>query len=98
MIAKFKKYFVNSNVTNLDYNGKDIWITTKNGERYRVEDKIEEQLIDGFLQEVKILSDNEWGTMNPLQEVMIDGLVIVILHSSVTVDCSMNIVITKSNM
>ena len=93
----FIKYFENSNITNLDYNGKDVWITIKNGERYRVEDKIEEQLIDRFLREVTILSDNEWGTINPLLEAKIDGMVIVILHSSVTVDGSTNIAITKSN-
>lgn len=93
----FTPFLEDSNVKRIDYNGRDVWVTTETGKRYKPDVKISKKFEEYFTNQVKALSNTEWNIKNPVLEITVDEVKIIMLHRSVTNDNSLNIVINKRN-
>lgn len=80
----FWKYIENPTVTDIDYNGKSLWITDFEKGRYRVEEEITESFLSAFTHNIANSVNKQFNNANKVLEADTRELRISILHESVT--------------
>lgn len=82
------KYVSNRDITDIDYNGKEIWVTNVYNERYRVNQKyVDENItpafVEQFTQRIANVVSRQFNKRNPELEAETSELRVTILHESV---------------
>ncbi|MEG1595462.1 MAG: ATPase, T2SS/T4P/T4SS family [Lachnospiraceae bacterium] len=82
----FTPYVIKDEVTDIDYNGEDLWITDLNKERYRVEEHgITNEFVEQFSHRIANEVNKPFNKMNNLLEAETEALRISIVHESVAI-------------
>lgn len=82
------KFIANEEITDVDYNGREIWLTNSYNERYRVsKNYVEEHITTGFVeqftQRIANVVSRQFNKQNPELEAETSELRVTILHESV---------------
>lgn len=82
------KFVANEDITDIDYNGKEIWITNVYNERYQVghefvEEYMTEAFVEQFTQRIANVVSRQFNKRNPELEAETSELRVTILHESV---------------
>lgn len=80
----FWKYLASKNVTDVDYNGKELWVTDLRQGRYRASEKIAEDFIQSFTHHISNCVNKQFNNANKILEADTKELRISIIHESVT--------------
>ncbi len=91
----FWKYLKIPEVTDVDYNGKELWITHLKKGRYRAEEEITETFISAFTHHISNCVNKQFNNANKILEADTKELRISILHDSVAAS-GISICIRKS--
>lgn len=79
----FWKYLQIPEVTDVDYNGKELWITHLKKGRYRAEEEITEAFLSAFTHNISNCINKQFNNANKILEADTKELRISILHDSV---------------
>lgn len=79
----FWKYIESPTVTDIDYNGRALWITDFEKGRYQAEDEITEQFLNTFTHNISNCVNKQFNHTNKILEADTKELRISILHDSV---------------
>lgn len=82
------KFIANEEITDVDYNGREIWLTNIYNERYRVsksyvDEHITEVFVEQFTQRIANVVSRQFNKRNPELEAETSELRVTILHESV---------------
>ncbi len=82
------KYVANQDITDIDYNGKEVWLTNVFNERYRVnqqyvDENITPAFVEQFTQRIANVVSRQFNKRNPELEAETSELRVTILHESV---------------
>ena len=82
------KYVANQDITDIDYNGKEIWLTNVYNERYKVnqqyvDENITVAFVEQFTQRIANVVSRQFNKRNPELEAETSELRVTILHESV---------------
>lgn len=88
-------YLVKEEITDIDYNGSQLWITYENGYRKKEPLKLSEDFLKGFTQRIANGQMKSFNPVEPLLEAETEQYRISILHEAVT-GTGRNISIRKS--
>lgn len=89
------KYLLQPNVTDVDYNGKELWITDLKTGRYRAKEQLSEQFISAFTHNISNCVNKQFNNANKILEADTKELRISIIHDSVATS-GISICIRKS--
>ena len=81
----FWKYIQDENVTDVDYNGREIWITDLVRGHYKAEEKPDEKFLVQFTHMVANCVNRQFNRANKILEADTRELRISILHKSVSI-------------
>lgn len=81
----FWKHVNNKNITDVDYNGTDLWLTDINNNREKVKDDISEDFVEQFCQRIANIKSVDFNQKNPIIEIETDNLRVSIVHDSAAV-------------
>ena len=79
----FWRYVKDENVTDIDYNGKNLWVTDLSKGHYKAEEEVTEQFLDQFTHNVANCVNKQFNRANKILEADTKDLRISILHNSV---------------
>lgn len=91
----FWKYLIQPGVTDVDYNGSELWITDLKRGRYRAREIITEQFIDAFTHNISNSVNKQFNNASKVLEADTRELRISIIHNSAAVS-GISICIRKS--
>ncbi len=82
------KYVANQDITDIDYNGREVWITNIYNERYKVnqqyvDENITTAFVEQFTQRIANVVSRQFNKRNPELEAETSELRVTILHESV---------------
>lgn len=82
------KFVEDDEITDVDYNGKELWLTNINNERYKVNQEfvkknISMSFLEQFTQRIANVVSRQFNKMNPELEAETSELRVTILHESV---------------
>lgn len=82
------KFIANEEITDVDYNGREIWLTNIYNERYRVnagyvDEHITEAFVEQFTQRIANLVSRQFNKRSPELEAETSELRVTVLHESV---------------
>lgn len=82
------KYVSNEEITDIDYNGKEIWVTNVYNERYQVSQQFVDEhitpvFVEQFTQRIANVVSRQFNKRNPELEAETSELRVTILHESV---------------
>lgn len=82
------KFIVSEDITDIDYNGREIWVTNIYNERYRISQEfVDEHMTEGFVeqftQRIANVVSRQFNKRNPQLEAETSELRVTILHESV---------------
>lgn len=89
------KYLLEPDVTDVDYNGRELWITDLKRGRYRAKEVLTEQFVSTFTHNISNCVNKQFNNANKVLEADTRELRISILHDSVTAS-GISICIRKS--
>lgn len=75
-------YLLDDNVTDIDWNGKELWITDLNKGRYHSDLVLEPKFVSQFTQRMSNVVGVQFNQNNPILEAETDNLRISIIHES----------------
>lgn len=77
------KFIQDDDITDIDWNGKDLWLTTTTNERTKVKDiEIDEAFIRRFAQRISNLNKSQFNKKEPVLEAETEDLRISVIHNS----------------
>lgn len=79
----FWKYIQEPNITDIDYNGNDLWITDLEKGHYKVDEEIPVQFLEQFTHNIANCVNKQFNKANKVLEADTSELRISILHNSV---------------
>ena len=79
------KYLQEPEVTDVDYNGKELWVTDLRRGRYRVKEELSEQFISTFTHHISNCVNKQFNNANKILEADTRELRISIIHDSVAI-------------
>ena len=79
------KYLQMPEVTDVDYNGKELWVTDLRRGRYRVKEALSEQFISAFTHHISNCVNKQFNNANKILEADTKELRISIIHDSVAI-------------
>lgn len=86
-IEKFgplKKYITDTTITDIDYNGSDVWLTNIQNEHWKEESlRLDEVFVQRLVQNIANSESKEFNQKNAFLEVETDDLRISIVHKSI---------------
>ena len=91
----FLKYLEDPGVTDIDYNGKELWITDFKKGRYRADEHVDEQFLSAFIHDISNCVNKQFNDANKILEADTKELRISIIHSSAAAS-GLSICIRKS--
>lgn len=82
------KYIANEDITDVDYNGREIWLTNIYNERYRVsqsfvDEHVTAAFVEQFTQRIANVVSRQFNKQNPELEAETSELRVTIVHESV---------------
>ena len=82
------KYVTNQDITDIDYNGSELWLTNVYNERYKVnqqyvDENITASFVEQFAQRIANVVSKQFNKRNPELEAETSELRVTILHESV---------------
>lgn len=82
------KYVANPEITDIDYNGKEVWVTNVYNERFQVNQQFVEEnitpiFVEQFTQRIANVVSRQFNKRNPELEAETSELRVTILHESV---------------
>ncbi len=82
------KYIGNEEITDVDYNGKEVWLTNIYNERYRVsqayvDENLTPAFVEQFTQRIANVVSRQFNKQNPELEAETSELRVTIIHESV---------------
>ena len=82
------KFVASEEITDIDYNGREIWLTNIYNERYKVSQEfVDEQMtasfVEQFTQRISNVVSRQFNKRNPQLEAETSDLRVTILHESV---------------
>ena len=82
------KYIANEEITDVDYNGREIWLTNIYNERYRVNQAyVDENMtlafVEQFTQRIANVVSQQFNKQNPELEAETSELRVTVLHESI---------------
>lgn len=82
------KYISNEEITDVDYNGREIWLTNIYNERYRVnqsyvDENVTVAFVEQFTQRIANVVSQQFNKQNPELEAETSELRVTILHESI---------------
>lgn len=82
------KYIGNEEITDVDYNGREVWLTNIYNERYRVnqsyvEENVTPAFVEQFSQRIANVVSQQFNKQHPELEAETSELRVTILHESV---------------
>lgn len=82
------KYIANEEITDVDYNGREIWLTNIYNERYRVnqsyvDENVTPAFVEQFTQRIANVVSQQFNKQNPELEAETSELRVTILHESI---------------
>lgn len=80
----FWKYLQDENVTDVDYNGRDLWITDLVKGHYKAEECVDDKFLIQFTHTIANCVNKQFNRANKVLEADTDELRISILHDSVS--------------
>ena len=83
LFGVFWKYLKIPEVTDVDYNGRELWITHLKEGRYRVEDVVTEDFLSAFTHNISNCINKQFNNANRILEADTKELRISIIHDSV---------------
>jgi len=89
------KYLMQPNVTDVDFNGKELWITDLKTGRYRAKEQLSEQFISAFTHNISNCVNKQFNNANKILEADTKELRISVIHDSVATS-GISICIRKS--
>lgn len=89
------KYLIEADVTDVDYNGRELWITDLKRGRYRAKEVLTEQFVSTFTHNISNCVNKQFNNANKVLEADTRELRISILHDSVATS-GISICIRKS--
>lgn len=89
------KYLLKPEVTDVDYNGKELWITDLRKGRYRAREVLSEQFISTFTHNISNCVNRQFNNANKILEADTRELRISIIHDSAAIS-GISICIRKS--
>lgn len=89
------KYLLEADVTDVDYNGRELWITDLKRGRYRAKEVLTEQFVSTFTHNISNCVNKQFNNANKVLEADTRELRISILHDSVATS-GISICIRKS--
>lgn len=78
-----EKYVEDTNITDIDYNGSDLWITDIQNEHKKLDLKLDEMFVQRLVQNIANSESKEFNQKNPVLEVETSDLRISIVHKSI---------------
>ena len=78
----FWRYLGEPSVTDVDYNGKELWITDLKKGRYRAEEELTQQFISAFTHNISNCVNKQFNSANKILEADTRELRISIIHDS----------------
>lgn len=90
-----KKYIDDSTITDIDYNGTDIWLTNINNEHWKSNIKLSPDFTNKLVQSIANSESKEFNQKHSVLEVETDDLRIAALHTSIA-HTGMSICIRKT--
>ena len=82
----FWKYVNDDEITDVDYNGTDLWTTNINNEKYKITDiTITDDFINQFAQRIANIKSVDFNQKNAVVEIETENLRVSILHNSTAV-------------
>ena len=81
----FWNYIISPNVTDIDYNGSELWITDLKKGHYRAEETVTEHFLQSFTHNISNCANRQFNYANKVLEADTKELRISILHDSVAV-------------
>lgn len=75
-------YLLDDNVTDIDWNGKELWVTDLTKGRYRSKLELDQKFISQFTQRMSNVVGVQFNQNNPILEAETDRLRISIIHES----------------
>ena len=79
----FWKYISESDITGINYNGKELWLTDLKRGRYKADEEVPEKFLEQFVNVIANCANKQFNDANPLLEADTKDLRISILHPSV---------------
>ena len=79
----FGKYLIEPSVTDVDYNGKSLWITDIKKGRYEADEEITPQFLNTFTHNISNCVNRQFNNANKILEADTKELRISIIHNSV---------------
>ena len=80
------EFVSNDDITDVDYNGTDLWLTDVNNKRTKVTDiEITQTFVDQFAQRIANIKSVDFNQKNAVIEIETDTLRVSILHNSTAV-------------
>ena len=92
----FWRYIEDPDVTDIDYNGRELWITDLKKGHYRAEETVTEHFLQSFTHNISNCANRQFNHANKILEADTKELRISILHDSVAVSGT-SICIRKSS-
>lgn len=82
------KYISNEEITDVDYNGKEVWLTNIYNERYRVsqsfvDENLTSAFVEQFTQRIANVVSRQFNKQNPELEAETSELRVTVVHESV---------------
>lgn len=81
----FLPFVKDKNVTDIDYNGRALWITDLKRGRYKAEEEVPKEFIEKFTHRIANLVNKSFNRMNDVLEAQTQDLRISIVHESAAV-------------
>lgn len=79
-------YVLDEDITDVDYNGKELWLTNSRNNRYLCEDTVlDDAFVEQFTKRVANTVSRPFHKQNPVLEAETDTLRITIVHESVAI-------------
>lgn len=81
----FWKYIQSPDVTDVDYNGTELWVTDLKGGRFRAEETITDNFINAFTHNISNCVNRQFNNANRVLEADTKELRISVIHSSAAI-------------
>ena len=89
------RFVKDDDITDVDFNGTDLWLTNSKNERYHSDEKIPPEFVEQFTKRVANTVSKPFHKQQPILEAETERLRITIVHESVAIS-GRNICIRKS--
>lgn len=78
------KYFSNKNITDISFNGKDIYLQDNTKGRYKAEETVESAEVEKYIKQITYQNNQQFNDENPILDTEFPNLRINAIHKSIS--------------